>query len=278
MKIKIRFYLYFILAVTIPIIAIFSWHKYPYLSILCLLAFIILYIAVRKDFLAPIDNISKWLISYQKQNNDIIKTKSFKQIASAIDHLIDENQYLYDDMEMVLNKQVQRLSKKTASLEILYGVTEKINKINDKKQLFKQFLTIFIDMSGASGGIIRERVNGKLRLIAQQNASLADLEVSEKTPCALADGVQFSVYDCNSCTKADKYIGTVFIPLNHKGENFGAFALFFNKEPSLAYDERLLMQTIADNISVYLDKLQQMEKARIVEIAKEKTLFISRIT
>ena len=60
-----------------------------------------------------------------------------------------------NDMELVLNKQVWRLSKKTASLEILYSVVEKLNAINDKKILFKEFLKVFVDMNNADGGVAR---------------------------------------------------------------------------------------------------------------------------
>jgi hypothetical protein len=39
-----------------------------------------------------------------------------RQNLALLNYLIDENQYLYDDMEDILHKQVQRLSKKSASI------------------------------------------------------------------------------------------------------------------------------------------------------------------
>jgi two-component system nitrate/nitrite sensor histidine kinase NarX len=152
---------------------------------------------------------------------------------------------------------------------------EKLNKIDSKKELFKQFLQVFIDMTGAHGGMVRELVDGKMRLAFQINASIADVEIPQTTPCSDADGVQFSTLDCISCVKNQHNIGTVFIPLNHNHKNLGAFALFFQTEPSLAYDERMLMQAIADNIALYLDKLNEQEQAKIAEIAKEK-LYLSQ--
>jgi two-component system nitrate/nitrite sensor histidine kinase NarX len=270
MKIKIKFYLYFILAITLPLFGIWLWTYNAWFIIIPILLFVVLYYQVYKDFLAPLDNINRQITKHQEK-----KTSSFSGVVSAIDNLINENQYLYDDMELVLDKQVQRLSKKTASLEILYGVVEKLNKIDSKKELFKQFLQVFIDMTGAHGGMVRELVDGKMRLAFQINASIADVEIPQTTPCSDADGVQFSTLDCISCVKNQHNIGTVFIPLNHNHKNLGAFALFFQTEPSLAYDERMLMQAIADNIALYLDKLNEQEQAKIAEIAKEK-LYLSQ--
>ena len=275
MKIKLKFYLYFILAVLLPILVIYAL-QYSLVIVFGLSGlFILLFYFVYKDFLAPLDDINKQIVNYQKQHNIFRKNNSFAAVSTAIDHLLNENQYLYDDMELVLNKQVERLSKKTASLEILYGVSEKLNKVANKKQLFQQFLAVFIDMTNASGGVAREQIDGNLRLVAQKNASSADIEVSQNTPCVSADGVQFSIYDCNSCTKSQQNIGTIFIPLDYDGKSLGAFALFFKNEPSLAYDERILIQTIADNIALYLDKINQQNVAKNMEIAKEK-LYISQ--
>ena len=264
---KLKFYLYFILIILLSITLTIAWREDNAIFYFLISLFIPLFYAVHKDFFQPLDRLNKQVLSYQ--NNPKSKNSIFSQVEDAIDHLVDENQSLYDDMEMVLNKQVQRLSKKTASLEILYGVAEKINTISDKKELFKQFLDIFINMSAASGGMVREFVAGKMQLVAQKNASISDIEIMAQSPCAQADGVQFSVYDCPVCTKQDN-IGTVFIPLNYKNKNLGAFALFFQEELSLAYDERVLMQAIADNIALYLDKLQQQEKAKIHELNQER--------
>jgi two-component system nitrate/nitrite sensor histidine kinase NarX len=270
MKIKFKFYLYFVLAISLPLIGMQIWeHNKPFIAIPIVL-FFALYYQVYKDFLSPFDSINKQINKHYKG-----RTNSFSVVSNTIDNLIDENQHLYDDMEVMLDKQVQRLSQKTASLEILYGVAEKLNKINDKKELFKQFLEVFVNMSGASGGIVREIADDKMRLVSQLNASIADTEVSQNTPCSLADGVQFSTLDCNSCIKNQDNIGTVFIPLNHKNKNLGAFALFFKSELSLAFDERLLMQAMADNIALYLDKLNEQERIKNIQIAKEK-LYLSQ--
>ena len=103
-----------------------------------------------------------------------------------------------------------------------------------------------------------ELVNGKMILATQIHASLEDIEITEITPCSSADSVQFSTLECNGCTK-----------------NLGTFALFFKSTPSLAYDERMFMQLIADNIALCLDKLNEQERIKIDKITKEK-LYISQ--
>lgn len=265
MRIKIKFYVYFILAITLPLIGLWLFYYNPIFIIIPTLLFIVLYYKVHKDFLAPLSNISTQIAKHQVQ-----KSHSFSGVANAIDTLVNENQYLYDDMELMLDKQVQRLSQKTASLEILYNIVAKLNKIDNTQELFKQFLQVFMDMSSAHSGMVREFVDGKMRLVYQINASIADVEILDNTPCLSADGVQFSTLDCTACTSNQQNIGTFFIPINHNNKKLGAFALFFKDEPSLAYDERLLMQAIADNVALYLDKLNEQERIKNAEITKEK--------
>ncbi len=278
MNITAKFYLYFVCVIFLSLLVAFGWVLHMSLSIVGAVLFVGLFLVIKRDFVDPLRSVWSWLGNYKDYEDyqgDLPKDKaSFAQVSSAIDHLAKENQSLYDDMEAVLNHQLTRLSKKTAFLEILYSMSERINKINSKEALFNEFLLTLIKMSGASGGIAREVVTEAghmhFRISAEYNTSVADKYIGVDAPCLHANGVQFSVYDCPSCTKNTAHIGTIFIPLIYKETKLGAFGLFFDSEPSLAYDERMLLQTIGDNVAVYLDKLNQIEHTKQSEIFKQR--------
>jgi two-component system nitrate/nitrite sensor histidine kinase NarX len=214
---------------------------------------------------------------------------AFQPVATAINHLIDENQYLYDDMEDILHKQVQRLSKKSASLETLYGVSSKLNSMHSATELFEYFLDVFMQMTFASSGVARRLINDtELHLVAQKGViddqgQQIDV-VSSACFCgevAMAPDscVQFSVHTCQKCvgkkSEAKASVGTIFIPLKYHGKTLGIFNLFFDSEPSLAFDERALLESIADNIAIALDKARLDEETKRLELSQER-LFLSQ--
>ena len=116
---------------------------------LILLVYLGLYFSIRQDFLSPFSDLQSWVDGYKSNQSvrlsDHQKT-TFQPVAKAINHLIDENQHLYDDMESILNKQIQRLSKKSASLETLYSVSSKLNEMHSIDELFTHFLDVFINL------------------------------------------------------------------------------------------------------------------------------------
>jgi len=53
------------------------------------------------------------------------------------------------------------------------------------------------------------------------------------------------------------------------------FNLFFDTEPSLAFDERALLESIADNIAIALDKARLDEETKRMALSQER-LFLSQ--
>ncbi len=300
MGIKTKFYIYLIVTIVLSpllLLELSAIYSQPnavdiLLTILILLVFLGLYLSIRKDFLLPFSDLQKWVKDYKSNQtarlDDTNKT-TFKPVASAINHLIDENQHLYDDMENILNKQIQRLSKKSASLETLYGVSSKLNKIHSTDELFKYFLDIFINMTDASSGVARSLgEDGELHLTAangyiEDKGQEVDVLNSDcfcgEVAMAHDAGVQFSVHSCKRCIgenpskKAN--VGAIFIPLRYHGKTLGVFNLFFDKEPSLAFDERALLESMADNIATALDKARLDEQTKRMQLSQER-LFLSQ--
>lgn len=292
MNIKVKFLLYFIAVSLLPIPIIISVMTGNPLFLLFAFAYVALYFLVRKDFLLPFKALQNWVHKYNIDQsarlNDTEKT-TFQPVATAINHLIDENQYLYDDMEDILHKQIQRLSKKSASLETLYSVSSKLNSMHSVSELFEHFLAVFMKMTSASSGAARRlNDNGEMQLVAQsgvlnKRGQIANVlsgdcfcgEVAlEQEAC-----VQFSVHNCAKCVgaqSADKAnVGTIFIPLKYHSKTLGIFNLFFDTEPSLAFDERVLLESMADNIAVALDKARLDEETKRMELSQER-LFLSQ--
>ena len=300
MGIKTKFYLYLLVTIALsPILAsemVLAYQSPNALDItlvlLILSVYLGLYLAIRKDFLLPFSDLQKWVIDYNIDQsarlNDEQKT-TFQPVATAINHLIEENQYLYDDMEDILQKQIQRLSKKSASLETLYGVSSKLNSMHSTEELFEHFLDIFVNMTGAASGAVRSLSDeGELHLVAQRGVidkkgQMTDVLSSDclcgEVAMAQDVNVQFSVHTCAKCvgsqseTKAN--VGTIFIPLRYHGKTLGVFNLFFDTEPSLAFDERALLESIADNIAIALDKARLVEETKRMALSQER-LFLSQ--
>lgn len=300
MSIKAKFYLYLLITVALSPIwfnkIVAAFQTQAFLDILIVLAisliYIGLYFAIRKDFLTPFNELQKWVNRYKTDQSARLKDKektSFQPVANAINHLIDENQHLYDDMETILNKQIQRLSKKSASLETLYSVSSSLNKIHSPEELFDYFLDIFINMTGAASGVARSLgQNGELHLIAEHGVidkkdQVSDVLTSDcfcgEVAMAQEAGVQFSVHTCRKCvgkaSESKAKVGTIFIPLRYNGKTLGIFNLFFDTEPSLAFDERALLESIADNIAIALDKARLDEQTKRMELSQER-LFLSQ--
>ncbi len=300
MNIKTKFYVYFVVTVLLsPLLAseLMLAISTKNMADIVLVAVILiiyfgLYLSIRKDFLVPFSDLQQWVTGFkinQAVRLDETQETTFQPVASAINHLIDENQHLYDDMERILKKQIQRLSQKSTSLETLYSVSSKLNQLHSTQELFEHFLTMFINMTGASSGAARSLADdGELYLVAQRGVideqGLVYHILSSDCFCgevAMAEkaGVQFSVHSCAKCVgkqsqkKAD--VGTIFIPLRHHGKTLGIFNLFFDQEPSLAYDERALLESIAENIAIALDKSALDEQTKRMELSQER-LFLSQ--
>lgn len=300
MNIKTKFYLYLSITIILsPLLAsqALSLYHHPDLIngliiLLIVMVYSALYLAIRKDFLLPFSELQQWVHEYNIDQSARLNDKqksTFQPVASAINHLIEENQHIYDDMEDILQKQIQRLSKKSASLETLYGVSSKLNSIQSTEELFRHFLDIFIKMTGADSGAARSlKEDGIMRLVAQQGAIDTQGQVLDvlSSDCfcgevAMAKDayVQFSVHTCSKCvgcqSEAKANVGTIFVPLRYHGKTLGVFNLFFDSEPSLAFDERALLESIADNIAIALDKARLDEETKRMELSQER-LFLSQ--
>ncbi len=300
MGIKTKFYLYLLVTIALsPLLVskLMLVYQSPNgldaaLILLILLVYVGLYLAIRKDFLLPFNDLQKWVSDYNTDQsarlNDEQKT-TFQPVATAINHLIQENQYLYDDMENILQKQIQRLSQKSASLETLYGVSSKLNSMHSTQELFEHFLDIFMKMTNAASGVVRSLSDeGELNLVAQRGVIDKKGQVVDvlSSDCVCGEvamsqdvNVQFSVHTCRKCvgeqSEAKANIGTIFIPLRYRGKTLGVFNLFFDTEPSLAFDERALLESIADNIAVSLDRARLDEEAKRMVLSQER-LFLSQ--
>jgi len=300
MNIKSKFYLYFIVIALLSTLIV-TEVSLAYstksavdilLVILITLVYFGLYMSIRKDFLLPFYDLQKWVSRVRVDQHirlDEERKTTFQPVASAINHLIDENHHIYDDMEKILNKQIQRLSQKSASLETLYSVSSKLSQLHSTPELFEYFLGMFISMTSASSGAARSLTDdGELYLVAQQGVideqGLEHQVLSSDCFCgevAMSEtaGVQFSVNSCAKCVgnKSQKIadVGTIFIPLRHHGKTLGIFNLFFDQEPSLASDERALLESIAENIAIALDKSILDEQTKRMELSQER-LFLSQ--
>lgn len=291
---KIKFYSYFI--VTILLSVLFSQSLYLtiqgslnalLISILLFVIFIVLYVFIRRDFLTPLQNLQNWAQRYKINNSDNItadKKTIFEPIAKSINHLIEEHQKLYDDMELIAQKQIQRLASKTAQLETLYEISSKLNQIRDTDSLVDFFLNTLINMTNASAGIVRLLTKGgNLQLTSEkgkvykkgqkENVLSADCFCGD---IALANNstVQFSVHTCEKCIgvkgKAKAQVGTIFIPLRYQNITLGICNLFFSEEPTLDIDTRELLTAIGNHVALVLSRAKFEDERQRINLSQER--------
>ena len=146
-------------------------------------------------------------------------------------------------------------------------------------------------MTGASSGAVR--IFNKLNQLELQTSfgskNKAGLEkVIDPHQCFCGEianstsaQVQFSVKRCARCvgTKAsDKAtVGTIVVPLSYREVNLGIFLLFFDSEPSLPYDERALIQSMADNIAIAIDKARVDDESKRMSLTQQRLLLSQEI-
>jgi two-component system nitrate/nitrite sensor histidine kinase NarX len=171
----------------------------------------------------------------------------------------------------------------------LYSISSELNKIHSAKILFEYFLAVFVKMTGACSAVARRfDQEGELRLMATygvvDSVGQEDYVLGSDCFCgevALSSeaSVQFSVHSCAKCVgkraQEKSKVGAIFIPLKYQSKTLGVFNLFFDTEPSLALDERALLESIADNIAIALDRLMLNEKTKRLALSQER-LFLSQ--
>ena len=293
MNIQIRFFIYLISLILLSIILVgfidllFNNTSGIYwLGILLIvILFLILLEFIRRDFLKPMLSLEQWGIQYKQQHRqDSLSNNSFKMVQESIDHLVNESEELYDEMNDVLQTQVKRLSKKSSLLETLYAVSSSLNEISDMEQLLSYFLQLFINMTGGNSGVIRLLTDKNELSIASIKGNIDNhLQVNniKTNDCICGDitinaqeRVQFSVHTCAKCigrqSQKKCHYGTIFIPLTHKGITVGIVNLFFDTTPSLNQDERALLKTISDHLAIALDKAKIDQNAKQLSLNQER--------
>ena len=295
MRTKLVLYLMLIFAVGILVAtALLIENKYMPINILLLaMCAILVFYFMYKDFISPLSLLENWFVRYEK-NQDLSnppsgQKSSLRTISQAANHLLDEEQNLYDDMENVLKKQIERLTKKSSLLETLYNISATLNTMHSSKELLQYFLQIFVSITAASAGAIRLLdddknfnlvcVKGNLDTINQEKKIAQDGCLCTNITLAPKVRVQFSVHTCARCVGAaseqkSKY-GTIFIPFHNSNKPLGIVSLFFDKTPSLAQDERALLKVIGEHLALALNRAK-IDVARQRLHLNQERLFLSQ--
>ncbi len=298
MNIRIKFFVYLLSSSILAILLAFSAYItitsniniIAFILLLVVLAcYYVLFLFIRKDFLLPMLNLYKYSNYYKNQQNTTKDNSNvLHSITKIIDVLADESKGLYDDMSIILNKQIERLAKKSSILGTLYNVSSSLNKIHDIDKLLKYFLQLLINMTNANSGIVRILNNNQeleIELVIGNTDVDGQKLIITNKDCVCYniardnDSVQFSINTCEKCVgkssqKKCKY-GTIFIPLTHKKNHIGVVGLFFDKTPSLNQDERSLLQSIGYHLALAIEKDRIDKEAKRLSINKER-LFLSQ--
>ncbi len=297
MNIRTNLVLYLILIFAIStlfVMALFIENKYMSISILLLLmCAILVFYFIYKDFILPLSLLENWFVRYEK-NQDLssppsVQKSSLHAISQAANHLLDEEQNLYDDMENVLKKQIERLTAKSSLLETLYNISANLNTMRGSKELLTYFLQIFMGITDANAGVIRLLDDENFLNLAHVKGNLDNINQEKKitqgaclcTNIALSPKVrvQFSVHTCAKCvgiaTKQKSKYGTIFIPFHDGDKPLGIVSLFFDKTPSLTQDERALLKAIGEHLAMALNRAKN-DMARQRLYLNQERLFLSQ--
>ncbi len=296
MKIRSRFFIYLFSLIALSIglgelLAVFSYQLLHLLAAVGLVVgFLVLLLLIYKDFLKPMLSIEKWVNHYKQHHQPEQNERNiFISIQQVLNHLSNESEGLYDEMNEVLQTQIKRLSKKSGLLETLYAVSSSLNEIRSLDDLLQHLLQLFINMTEANSGVIRLIDKGNelniASIIGNIDTKNQVLGISGNACLCYKIAhdrdarVQFSVHTCAKCvgqtSERECSYGTIFIPLQHQRQTLGIVSLFFDKTPSLSEDERALLKAIGSHLAIALDKARIDANARRLSLNQER-LFLSQ--
>ncbi|MCP5174538.1 MAG: type IV pili methyl-accepting chemotaxis transducer N-terminal domain-containing protein [Moraxellaceae bacterium] len=211
----------------------------------------------------------------------------FAQLTAGFNAMANELQQLYVGLEQRVAEKTERLAQKNRHLSVLYDISQHINRHQSLEELCRNFLQRIVPEFDAAGGTVR---------LIDKNADRVYLVVDEGIPPSLSQQMQCQTLGSCFCSTAAKLGKTAInnldshfsphfshclaagfkvvlaIPIQTADKNYGIFNLHFSHHRDLEDDEKLLMETLGQQLGVAIGSQRLTSHEKELAIIEERNL------
>jgi len=216
----------------------------------------------------------------------------FGQVTEGFNQMAERLEGLYRTLESRVDEKTRTLAERTSRLQTLYDMAAFLNQPQSKAQMCEGFLARMQRAFGASAAGLRLTApDGTLHFYASREVAPELLEREKclrpgECACGDALGRGKSVVrwtdrphpeSWNTNCRDAGYAAVIATPIEAHGEPLGVFNLFFRAARPIGYDERSLLDTIAQHLGAALEasRLGALEKE--VAMSEERNLLAQEL-
>ena len=236
---------------------------------------------VRHDLHDPLSELYAWALGmcsgdFSTRVPAHRKGDAHRKLAFHINRLSEALERLANDMDEVVCRQTERLREKNASLELLYEVAASISRLDSIDEILRVSAGSMMDVVGAHGAMVCLRdAAGEMSVSARigecpegfepdARGGVAGIDGSAPVPAAAGAGVSPAVSD-------ETGAGTVTVPLDHKGSNFGVIRLFTgSSEAAEPGERRRLLLNVGRHLGMSIAKARTDDESKMLTIVRER--------
>lgn len=249
-------------------------------------------IRIKRNLMEPLSHLRNWALRMRNGNLSaqipVPHHGEFAVLAKDINELGESLRSLSREMDDAVEKQTERLEKKTQDLEILYEVAANSNNTTDLTDLLIRYLGTIQNILGAEMATVRLLNNDDLLVLLGSIGFRWPIHDEEQVVpierCLCAQNYSDSILYCHTpaqnChnllpqTLADlQHYSCIAIPLQYQKRNLGIYHCFIPKANFQQDAERdNLLTNIAQHLSLAIEKERLDDESRLLSIMQERTL------
>ena len=236
---------------------------------------------VRHDLHDPLSELYAWALGmcsgdFSTRVPAHRKGDAHRKLAFHINRLSEALERLANDMDEVVCRQTERLREKNASLELLYEVAASISRLDSIDEILRVSAGSMMDVVGARGAMVCLRdAAGEMSVSARigecpegfepdARGGVAGIDGSAPVPAGADPGVSPAASD-------ETGAGTVTVPLDHKGSNFGVIRLFTgSSEAAEPGERRRLLLNVGRHLGMSIAKARTDDESKMLTIVRER--------
>ena len=238
---------------------------------------------VRHDLHDPLSELYAWALGmcsgdFSTRVPAHRKGDAHRKLAFHINRLSEALERLANDMDEVVCRQTERLREKNASLELLYEVAASISRLDSIDEILRVSAGSMMDVVGARGAMVCLRdAAGEMSVSARIGECPEGLEpdarggvagIDGSAPVPAAAGADPGV---SPAASDETGAGTVTVPLDHKGSNFGVIRLFTGSSEAAEPDERRrLLLNVGRHLGMSIAKARTDDESKMLTIVRER--------
>ena len=239
---------------------------------------------VRRDLHDPLSELYAWALGmcsgdFSARVPAHRKGDAYRKLAFHINRLSEALERLADDMDEAVCRQTERLREKNASLELLYEVAASINRLDSIDEILRVSAGSMMDVAGARGAMVCLRdAAGETSVSVRigecpggfgpdAGGGVAGIGGSAPVPSGSGAGPGVSP----AAAPDEAGAGTVTVPLDHKGSNFGVIRLFTGASEAAEPDERRrLLLNVGRHLGMSIAKARTDDESKMLTIVRER--------